>query len=57
MAFQIQFVYDYLKLSTQNHENENVRSIEQGEPRYRRYKRLNLEAVKHRTVQVSRLLL
>jgi hypothetical protein len=47
MAFNIPYIYDYItKLSRQqaeviqNHENENVRNIGQGEARHRKYKRL-----------------
>jgi hypothetical protein len=49
MAFQIPFVYDYItKLCRQQaeviqiHDNENVRTIGQGEALHRKYKRLNL---------------
>jgi hypothetical protein len=49
LAFQIPFVYDYLiKLCRQqaeviqNHDNENVRTIGQGEVRHRKYRRLKL---------------
>jgi hypothetical protein len=49
LAIQIPYVYDYItKLSRQqadviqNHDNENVRSIGQGEATYRKYKRLNV---------------
>jgi hypothetical protein len=49
VAFQIPYVYDYItKLCRQqaeviqNHDNENVRSIGQGEARHRIYKRLKL---------------
>jgi hypothetical protein len=49
LAFQIPYVYDYItKLCRkpaeviQNHDNENVRSIEQGETPHRKYKRLKL---------------
>jgi hypothetical protein len=49
LAFQIPFVYDYTtKLCMQqaeviqNHNNENVRSIGQGEAPHRIYKRLKL---------------
>jgi hypothetical protein len=48
-AFSIPYVYDYMtKLSRQqagviqNHENENVRNIGQGEARHKKYKRLKL---------------
>jgi hypothetical protein len=63
MAFQIPYVHDYItKLCRQqaeiiqNHCNKNVRNIGQGEANHRKYKRLKLAAVKHTTVQVSRLL-
>jgi hypothetical protein len=49
MAFQIPYVYDYVtKLCRhqakviQNHENENIGYIGQGEARHRKYKRLKL---------------
>jgi hypothetical protein len=49
MAFNIPYIYDYItKLSRQeakviqNNENANVRNIEQGEARQRKYKRLKL---------------
>jgi hypothetical protein len=48
-AFNLSLVYDYItKLCRQqaeiiqNHENEHVRSIGQGETRHRKYKKLNL---------------
>jgi hypothetical protein len=48
-AFHIPYVYDYITKSSrqqaevvQNHENENVRYIGQGEARHRKYKRLKL---------------
>jgi hypothetical protein len=48
-AFQIPYVYDYITKSCrqqaeviQNHENENVGYIGQGEARHRKYKRLKL---------------
>jgi hypothetical protein len=48
-AFHILYVYDYVIKSyrqqaevIQNHENENVRYIGQGEARHRKYKRLKL---------------
>jgi hypothetical protein len=51
MAFQIPFVYDcIIRLCRQqaeviqNHDNENVRNIGQGETRHRKYKRLKLGA-------------
>jgi hypothetical protein len=54
------YVYDYVtKLCSRqaevilNHENPNVHAIGQGGPRHRKYKRLNLVAVKPTTVQVS----
>jgi hypothetical protein len=49
MAFKLPYIYDYItKLSRQqaeviqNHENANVRNIGPGDPRHRKYKRLNL---------------
>jgi hypothetical protein len=49
VAFQIPHVYDYLTNLCrkqaeviQNHENENVRYIEQGEAPHRKYNRLKL---------------
>jgi hypothetical protein len=49
MAVKILYVYDYItKLCRQqaeiiqNHDNENVRNIGQGEARHRKYKRLKL---------------
>jgi hypothetical protein len=49
VAFQVSYVYVYItELSReqaeviQNHDNENVRIIGQGEPRHRIYKRLKL---------------
>jgi hypothetical protein len=49
LAFQIPFAYDYLtKLCRQqaeviqNHDNENFRTIGQGQARHRKYKRLKL---------------
>jgi hypothetical protein len=49
LAFQIQFVYDYItKLYrqqadvTQNHDKQNVRTIGQGEACHRKYNRLKL---------------
>jgi hypothetical protein len=48
-AFHIPYVYYYITNSwrqqaevIQNHENENVRYIRQGEARHRKYKRLKL---------------
>jgi hypothetical protein len=48
-AFQIPYAYDYIRKSCkqqaeviQNHENENVRYIGQGETRHRKYKRFKL---------------
>jgi hypothetical protein len=62
-AFSIPYIYVYItKLSRQqaeviqNHENLNVRNIGQGEARHRKYKSLNLVAVRHMTVQMTRLL-
>jgi hypothetical protein len=49
IPFKIPYVYDYVtKLCrqqaevTQNHDNENLRNIGQGEARHRKYKRLKL---------------
>jgi hypothetical protein len=49
MALKLTYIYDYItKLCRQqaeviqNHENENVRNIGQGEPRHRKCKRLKL---------------
>jgi hypothetical protein len=49
MAFRIPYVYDYITKTCrqqaeviQNHENENVRYIGQGEARHRKHKRLKL---------------
>jgi hypothetical protein len=49
VAFEIPFVYDYItKLCRQqaevieNHDNENIRNIGQGEANHRKYKRLKL---------------
>jgi hypothetical protein len=48
MAFNIPYVYDYIKLCRQqaeviqNHDNENVRNIGQGDARHRKCKRLKL---------------
>jgi hypothetical protein len=62
MAFQIPYVYDYItktcKQQTeviQNHENENVRYIGQGEARHKIIRGLNLAAGMCMTVQVSEL--
>jgi hypothetical protein len=47
-AFNLPYVYDYIRKLCrkqaeviQNHENEHVRSIGQGETRHRKYKSLN----------------
>jgi hypothetical protein len=63
MAFKPPYIHDYTtKLCRQqaeviqNHENKNVRNIEQGEPRHGKYNRLKLSAVKHTTAQVTSLL-
>jgi hypothetical protein len=62
-AFKLPYVHHYItKLCRQqaevmqNHETANVRNIGQGEPRHRKYQRLELGAVKHMTVQVTSLL-
>jgi hypothetical protein len=42
-AFNLPYVYDYITTEViQNHENEHVRNIGQGEARHRKYKRLKL---------------
>jgi hypothetical protein len=60
MAFKIQYVYDYITRLCrqqseviQNHDNENVRGIGQGETDIESIRGLNLAAVKHATVQVT----
>jgi hypothetical protein len=62
MAFKILYVYDYItKLCRQqveviqNHANENVRNIGQGEAGHRKYKWLKLGGVQHTTVQMTRM--
>jgi hypothetical protein len=64
IAFNIPYVYDYVlwkKLCrkhaqvTQNHENEHVRGIGQGEARHRKYKRLKLAGGLLTTVQMTKL--
>jgi hypothetical protein len=62
MAFQILFIYDYItKLCSkqaeviENHDNENVRNIEQVEARHRKYKSLNLATVRHTTDQMTKI--
>jgi hypothetical protein len=66
MALKLPFIYDYTSITKlcgqqaeviQNHQNANARNIGQGESRHRKYKRLKLAAVKHTTVQVTRLAL
>jgi hypothetical protein len=49
MACSFSYVYDYIKKLcrrqaevVQNHENEHIRSIGQGEARHRKYKRMKL---------------
>jgi hypothetical protein len=58
VAFQILYVYDYIRKLCRghNHGTENVRNIGHGETPHRKYKGLNLAAVIYTTVQVSRLL-
>jgi hypothetical protein len=60
MALKLSYVYDYITKFCrqqaevqQNHENEHVRSIEQGEPGIENIKGLNLAVVKLTTVQVT----
>jgi hypothetical protein len=62
LGFKLPFIYDYItKLCRQqveviqNHENANIRNIGQGEPNTGNIRGLNLAAVKHATVQVTRL--
>jgi hypothetical protein len=52
MAFKLPYAYDYTRITKlckqqaeviQNHENENLRNIGQGEPRHRKYKKLKLD--------------
>jgi hypothetical protein len=50
VAFQIPYIYNYITKSCrqeaeviQNHENENVRYIGQGEAPHRKYKRLKVD--------------
>jgi hypothetical protein len=61
MAFPVPYIYNYVtKLCRQqaeviqNHENENVHDIANGEARHRKYMRPKLAAVKRTTVQVNR---
>jgi hypothetical protein len=61
-VFSRPYVYDYIiKLCRQqtdvieNHENEYVRGIGQGEPNIKNIGGLNLEVVKLKTVQVTKL--
>jgi hypothetical protein len=49
MVFKLPYMYDYITILCrqqpeviQNHQNENVRNIGQGEPRHRKYKRRKL---------------
>jgi hypothetical protein len=49
MAFKLPYIYDNILILCrqqaeviQTHENAYVRNIEQGKPRHRNYKRLNL---------------
>jgi hypothetical protein len=62
IAFNLPYVYDYIaKLFrqqaevTQNHENEHVHGIGQGEARHKKYKRLKLGSGEASTVQVTKL--
>jgi hypothetical protein len=61
-AFNLPYVYDYItKLCRQqaeviqNHGNEHVRNMGQGEARHRKYKRLELGAHQFTTVQAIKL--
>jgi hypothetical protein len=60
VALQIPYVYDFITKTCrqqaeviENHENENVRYIGQGEARHKKYKRLKL-APKDRTVNLKK---
>jgi hypothetical protein len=60
--FNLLYVYDYItnlcRRQTeviQNHENEHVRGIGQGEARYRKYKRLKLGGGQATTAEVTKL--
>jgi hypothetical protein len=62
MAFEIPFAYDYIiKLCRQqaeviqNHDNEMIATLDKAKPITENIGGLNLAAVKHTTVQVSRL--
>jgi hypothetical protein len=62
LAFKLPSVYDYItKLCRQqaevilNNDNENVRNIGQGEANTGYTRGLNLAAVKHTTIHVTRL--
>jgi hypothetical protein len=61
-AFNLPYVYDYItKLcrkqaeAIENHENEHVRGIGQGEARHENIRGLNLAVVKPTTFQVTKL--
>jgi hypothetical protein len=62
VAFQIQYVYDYIKLYRRKAEiiydleNENVRILEKAKPHTENIKGFNWAAVIYTTVQGSRLL-
>jgi hypothetical protein len=62
MAFKLPYIYDYIiKLCRQqaeviqNPENANVRKLDKANPDIGNIRVLNLAAVKHTTVQVTRL--
>jgi hypothetical protein len=62
MAFKLPYVYDHItKLCRQqadvilNHDNEKFATLDKAKPDTGNTRRLNLAAVKHTTVQVTRL--
>jgi hypothetical protein len=61
MTFNLSCIYDYITTGRQpaeviqNHENEHVRSIGQGEANIENIRDLNLAVVKLMTVQVTKL--
>jgi hypothetical protein len=64
MAFKLPYIYDYITKFCrqqaeviQNHENEMFATLEKANRDTGNIRGLNLAAVKHTTVQVTRLLL
>jgi hypothetical protein len=62
MAFKLQYICDYeTKLFrkqaevVQNHENANIQTLDKANPDTGNIRSLNLEAVKHMIIQVTRL--